>query len=65
MEIIWVAMIRLKHMNKAYYLSCLCVAFVSTCVVDSWDKLQGPPKMKLVDTTCEHLHDGCNLIHNI
>ena len=50
MDISWLIKFRLKLMNKVYRLSRLCVANVLTCVFDSWDKLLGPPKTKVVIT---------------
>lgn len=35
-------------MNKGYSLYCWCIAIVLTHMVDSWDKLLGLPKMKVV-----------------
>ena len=50
MNIISLTKCRLNHMNKGYNSSFLCVVIVSTCVGDSWDKLLGPPTMKVVIT---------------
>ena len=35
---------------------------MSTCVGDSWDKLQGPPEDDSGDYNCEDLLDDCKLI---
>lgn len=62
MNIILLTIIRQKHINKGYSLSCQCVAIVLTCVFNSWDKLIGPLKVKLMILVLKFLHDGCKLI---
>ena len=47
MEIIWLTIIRLNHMNKEH---CRDIVIVLTRVGDSWDKLLGLLKMKVVIT---------------
>ena len=37
-------------MNEGYSPSCWCVVIVLTYVVDSWEKLSGPPKTMVVIT---------------
>ena len=47
-EIIWWTKTSLNNMNKGYTLYCWCVVIILTCADDSWDKLLGLLKMKVV-----------------